>query len=249
MFDLDLTLWLLVILAGILVGFAKTGVSTVGIFNVALMTQIFMAKESVGILLPMLITGDIIAVAYYRKNVIWKHLFSLVPWVLAGILAGYFILLKVNSENLQIMIGIMIISLVALQIVKDRLGQRLDQALPNSIWFTAVMGMLAGFATMIGNVAGTVMAVYLLAKRLPKQEFVGTGAWFFLFVNLIKVPFYIQLGMITLDSLTFNAMMIPFICIGAYIGIKVLPLIPQKMFQWLILVLGIIGAIRLIMSA
>lgn len=246
MFDLNVASWALLILGAMLVGFAKTGVSTIAIFTVILMTQIFPAKESVGILLPMLIVGDLIAVTYYRRSVVWKHLFSLIPWVMTGLLAGYFVLLRVNSEELKLLLGLLVLALIVLQVIKDRLGPKIDEALPNSRWFNGSMGILAGFTTMVGNVAGVIMAIYLLTKKLPKQEFVGTGAWFFLFVNVIKVPFYIQLGMITAESATFNAMLIPAIAAGAYIGIKVLPLIPQKMFQRLILILGAIGAGRLI---
>jgi uncharacterized membrane protein YfcA len=99
---------------------------------------------------------------------------------------------------------------------------------------------------MIGNVAGAVMSVYLLSRRLPKNEFVGTGAWFYLFVNVIKVPFYIQLGMISPRSLLLDSIAIPAVVIGTIIGIKVLPLIPQQMFTWIILALGTAGAIKLI---
>lgn len=84
-------------------------------------------------------------------------------------------------------------------------------------------------------------------KGLPKKEFVGTGAWFFMFVNLIKIPFYIHLGLITFDSIAFNFWLIPTILLGAFIGIKVVPLIPQKAFQTLILGFALIGALRLIL--
>ena len=98
---------------------------------------------------------------------------------------------------------------------------------------------------MVGNAAGGIMTIYFLVKNIPKREFVGTSAWFFLTVNLIKVPFYVYLGLINSASLTFNAWMVIPIVLGAYIGAKVLPYIPQKVFQILILALAAIGAIRL----
>src|SRR5699024_3281634 len=148
------------------------------------------AKESVGILLPMLIVGDLFAVTFYRRNVVWKYLISLIPWVLIGIVAGYFVLDVVSSEQLKPMIGAIVLAMIVLHIWQGKMGERFNQLLPLSTWFTVMMGTLGGFTTMVGNAAGGVMAIYLLVKGLPKREFVGTGAWFFLSVNLIKAPFY-----------------------------------------------------------
>ncbi|MBM7570849.1 sulfite exporter TauE/SafE family protein [Aquibacillus albus] len=245
-FDLSILEWLIVLVSAIFIGFTKTGVSSLGILVVTILMYIFPAKESVGILLPMLIVGDIFAVIYYRRNVVWKYLFSLMPWVIAGIMIGYFVLDQVNDNQLKPMIGSLVLALIILHVSRERLGVRFNQMLPTSRWFTLLMGILAGFTTMIGNAAGGVMAIYLLVKGLPKKDFVGTGAWFFLFVNVIKIPFYINLGLITFDSITFNLWLAPTIIIGAFIGVKVLTLIPQKTFQMLILGFAAIGALRLL---
>ncbi|MEB3101676.1 sulfite exporter TauE/SafE family protein [Ferviditalea candida] len=234
------------LISALLVGFGKTGVPAVSIFNVMLMASIFPAKQSVGILLPMLIVGDIVAVTYYRRQVIWKHLISLIPWVLAGIVIGYFVLLKVHNEQLKVMIGILVLLLVALHFIRERWGEKINRFML-SRKFNASMGVLAGFATMIGNAAGGVMAIYLLSKKLPKHQFVATGAWFFLTVNLIKIPFNISLGLLNWQILQYAALMIPVILVGTWIGIKLLPKIPQKHFQSLILVLSVIGAIDLML--
>lgn len=248
MFELSYLLIVIIIFVGIFVGFAKTGISTLGIFNAMLMTIIFPAKLSVGILLPMLIFGDLIAVYYYRKDVIWKHLISLLPWALIGIFGGYFVLLKVDNNQLKLLLGALICGLILLQVIRDRMGAKLDSKFPSSIWFIASMGILAGFATTIGNVSGAIIAIYLFAKRVPKQEFIGTGAWFFLIVNLVKAPFFFQLEMITSESLLFNVWTMPLIVLGAYAGIKLLPLIPQVHFQRFVLLLGAIGALKLLIE-
>ncbi|MEX1030133.1 MAG: TSUP family transporter [Paenibacillaceae bacterium] len=178
------------LIASVLIGFSKAGFPSAGIFVIVLMASIFPTKESTGIVLPMLITADIIAVIYYRKTVIWKHLISLIPWVLIGIVLG--------------------------------------------------------FTTMVGNAAGAIMAIYLFSKGSNKQDFIGTNAWFFLSVNLIKVPFSVGLGLITPQSLWFNSWMVPTIVVGAFLGIRILPLIPQKYFQLIILMFAALGGIRLI---
>ncbi|WP_134701232.1 sulfite exporter TauE/SafE family protein [Ammoniphilus sp. YIM 78166] len=234
------------LLASLLIGFSKTGISALGMFSIVLITQIIPAREASGLILPMLIAGDLIAVTYYRRNVVWKYILSLAPWVLGGIVIGYFVLASIDSPQLKTLLGILILSLLLIHVGKGFLDEKTSSSLPESIWFSSSMGILAGFATMVGNAAGSVMAIYLLAKGLPKNEFVGTGAWFFLLVNLIKVPFSVHLGLITIDTIAFNLWFLPTIVIGAIVGIKILPMIPQKHFQHIILVLTSIGAIRLI---
>lgn len=237
---------MIVIICAIFIGFSKAGLPNSGILVVTILMFVFPAKESIGILLPMLIVGDIFAVIFYRRNVIWKYLVSLMPWVLIGTLLGYLVLDKINSEQLKPMIGSIVLLMIIIHVWRDRLGERFNQLLPQSKWFTSFTGISGGFTSMVGNAAGGIMTIYFLVKNIPKREFVGTSAWFFLIVNLIKVPFYIDLGLINYESLAFNAWMVLPIIAGAYIGSKVLPYIPQKVFQILILALATVGAIRLL---
>src|SRR5690625_488221 len=229
-----------------MIGFTKSGIPSLGILVVTTLIFVFPAKESVGIMLPMLVIGDLFAVIFYRRNVVWKHLISLLPWVLIGILCGYFVLDIVNNDQLKPMIGIIVLLMIALHVWREKLGKKFNEILPKSLWFTMAMGILGGFTTMIGNAAGGVMTIYLLVKGLPKSEFVGTGAWFFMFVNMIKIPLYIQLGLISTSSITLNVMMLPAILLGAFIGVKILPYIPQRVFQMLVLGFAALGAIRLL---
>ncbi|ENH97880.1 hypothetical protein J416_02946 [Gracilibacillus halophilus YIM-C55.5] len=248
MFDLTVWEWIIVLISGLLIGFAKAGIASMGILVVTIFMMLFPARESVGILLPLLIAADIFAVTYYRRSVVWRHLFSLVPWTLVGIMLGYFVLEWVTNEQLKPLVGIMVLALIVLHISREKLGDRFNELLPTSKLFTFSMGVLAGFTTMVGNASGGVMAIYLLVKGLPKKQFIGTGAWFFLFVNVIKVPFYIQLGLITTRSIAFNVWVLPAILIGAMIGVYVLKVIPQKTFQFLVLFFAAVGAIRLIIG-
>ncbi|RSL33691.1 sulfite exporter TauE/SafE family protein [Salibacterium salarium] len=249
MFDLGTIQLVLIVLCSLLIGVSKTGMPTLGILVVAIMASIFPARESIGIVLPMLITADIIAVTYYWRSVNWKTLLSLLPWVLGGLLIGFIVLFFIEaSRPIEILLGIIILLMIGIQLAKERSGANWINAIPQSNWFVGVMGTLAGFTTMIGNAAGPIMAIFLLAIALPKQEFIGTGAWFFLSVNLIKVPMYIGLGLITLESITFNMWLVPAILIGTYIGIKSLPFVPQKIFNIIILLLAVFGGIRLLIA-
>ena len=102
---------------------------------------------------------------------------------------------------------------------------------------------------MLANAAGAVMTVYLLACRLPKYEFVGTAAWFFFIVNMIKVPFSASLGLINTSSLTLNLLLVPGIVAGVAGGRFFLGKINQQVFEWLMIVFSLAGGLRLILAA
>lgn len=251
MMELDAQSWLILIACGILIGISKTGISTLGMFAVVVMILLLPARNAIGLVLPALIMGDIIAVSWYRRTVRWRLLASLLPWVLIGLIAGYLVLIFVSNHQLSLLMGILIFTLTVLQLIKEHRTQhhKDEPSYPKTGWFTAIMGVLGGFATMIGNVAGIIMAIYLISKRLPKNEFVGTGAWYFLIVNVIKVPFYVSLGIINHETLTWNLWMALPVLIGGIIGIKMLQRIPQQMFNTVVLYLGAAGAIWLIVSS
>jgi len=237
------------IIAALLIGFSKTGVPTLGIFVAAMMASVFPASESVGILTPILITGDIIAIVYYRRAVVWKHLFVLIPWVLVGIGIGFIVLRQIDNRSLSLLIGTLVLLLIALHLSKERLENKLKYAFTKSVAFNGGLGVLAGFTTMIGNAAGSIMSIYLLAKGMNKTAFIGTNAFFFFFVNVIKVPFTSSLGLINTQTLTLNAWVIPAVLVGAIIGFKVLPRIPQKHFQSIIIAFATLGGIYLIVTS
>lgn len=120
--------------------------------------------------------------------------------------------------------------------------------LPHDWWFVAMIGLVAGFASMLGNAAGAVMSVYLIARGLPKNQFMGTSAWFYLIVNSVKVPFSATLQLTNPHTLAFAALMIPVVTVGALVGVRVLPLLPQKLFERIVLGVAAAASLRLIIS-
>lgn len=248
MLELGFLDWMMIGLCALLIGFSKSGLPNLVILVVTLIMFVFPARDSVGFLLPMLLAGDLFAVTYYRRNVVWKYLISLVPWVLIGIIMGFFVLQNIDDAQLKPVIGVIVLMMIALNFIRQKLGARFNEMLPNSLLFVVFMGILGGFTTMVGNAAGAIMTIYLLVKGLPKKEFIGTGAWFFLTVNLIKFPFYVHLDMITFDTFTVNMMMVPIILAGAFAGAKILNFIPQRVFTLLILIFATLGGLNLIFN-
>jgi hypothetical protein len=241
--------WILAGIGALMIGFAKTGVPGTGILVVPIMALVFGGRESVGIVTPMLIVGDIFAVAYYRRHAQWPQLWRLVPWIIPGIAIGCWVLHELgNDDSKQLfgpLVGWIVLGMLGLDLLRKKMGW---DDMPHQPWFTALTGITGGATTYIANAAGPIMNLYFLSFGMPKQQFIGTAAWYFLIVNASKIPFYLYFGMVNRDSLGVNLAMVPLIAIGAVAGIMVFHRIPQKLFNSLVIVLAGVAALKLILS-
>jgi uncharacterized protein len=243
--------WLFAVVAALLVGVAKTGIAGIGMLFVVIFAQILPAKQATGLVLPLLCFGDLVAVAAYRQHAAWRHLWRLFPWTALGVVVGYFVLGRIGDQDMRQLIGGIVVTLVAVHLfrrwrARGKPATAGDAEAAHPIWFAPVIGILAGFTTLVANAAGPLMAVYLLAMRLPKLEYVGTAAVFFLLLNLFKVPFMVSLGLITQPSFALNLWLAPAVLAGALAGRKILPLINQKMFENLALFFSAAAGLRLL---
>ena len=213
-YDLSTSQWVLLCLSGLLIGMSKTGISGIGLMVVPILANAFGGRVSVGLLLPILIFADVFAVTWYNRHAQWKHILKLIPWALAGILAATLLGKNLSDTSFNRILAILVVSGIVILIWQDIRSKKMK--IPKSRWFAASLGLLGGFATMMGNAAGPVMALYLLSMRLPKNKYIGTGAWFFFIVNLSKVPLHIwSWKTITIDSFLLDLIMIPAIAAGA----------------------------------
>ena len=223
---------------------SKTSVAGIGVLSVLFMALAIPGKASAGVLLPMLIIADIFAVIYYRRSGQITILLKVLPPMLVGVVAGYFLMKSLPDANFERVIGVVILLMVSLDLlitsdIKDKMRQS----------FTAAMlfGVAAGAASMIANAAGPIMGLYMLQLGLTKKEFVGTQAWFFLIMNSLKVPFSAELGLITFSSLMLNLIMVPILLIGAFIGVKLLARLDLNIFQWFVRITAGVAALKLIL--
>lgn len=239
----DLVTWLTGIAAAVVVGLTKTAVPGIGILAVILMASVFPVRESVGALLPMLITGDLFAIYFYRHHAEFKRVLELLPAVVAGMCVGAFVLKILPAEHFKPVLGGLILGVLALEFGRHRFNA---QAISSRQWFTFLCGFLAGFATTVGNVAGPIMNIYLIGRGLRKEKFLGTIAWYFFIINSAKVPIYVALDMINLSTLKFDAFMVPVIVIAAVSGRYLLKHISPDLFKILVLLLAALGALRLL---
>ncbi|MCK5844139.1 MAG: sulfite exporter TauE/SafE family protein [Victivallales bacterium] len=241
------TQWIALTTCALLVGVAKTGVPGIGIIVVPLMAICFPAKASTGMLLPLLAVADIFAVSYYRRHAEWRHVLKLLPWALLGIGAGSIVIRHISDSQLKPLIGFIILAILVVSYLRS-IKRNADSEVPKHWTFAAAMGFAAGLTTQLANAAGPIMIIYLLAMRLPKNKFIGTGAWYFLILNWLKIPLFILDGRITMNSVATDIYVLPFIFIGALIGIAALKKIPQKSFETTVRVLAILAALRLLLS-
>ena len=223
---------------------SKAGLKGIGILVVILLAFVYEAKASTGILLPMLIIADIIAVVYYRRAVRWDYLKRFLPWMIVGVLFGTYVGKEMPEEIFKKGMAIIILISVLIMFALERYDK---SKIPDRMWFAGSMGFAAGFTTMLGNLAGAFSNIFFLASRIPKIEFIGTAAWLFFFINLFKLPFHIwSWKTIDLDTLYINLTLVPGIIVGFYIGLKIVDKFKEHQFRKFILVMTAIGAMTMI---
>ena len=236
--------WIILALSGLLIGMSKTGISGVGLMVVPLLANAFGGRPSVGLLLPILILADIFAVSWYNRHARWKHILRLIPWAFAGIIAATFIGKSISDQSFNRLLAVLVIGGIGVLVWQDMRTGKLK--IPTSRWFAGGLGLLSGFSTMIGNAAGPVMALYLLSMRLPKNSYIGTGAWFFFIVNVSKVPLHVwSWKTITSTSFLLDLMMIPAIAAGAFTGIWLVRLLPERYYRILVIATTLLSALLL----
>lgn len=243
-FDFSTTDWLISLICGLLIGTAKAGVAGTGIMIVPIMAVAFGGRVSTGIVLPMLIIADIYAVIYYNRFANWKYIAKITPWAVVGIFIGLSVGASVSDEVFRRILSVTVILAIGIMVWRDL---RQNVSIPDYWWFAMLLGLAGGFATMIGNAAGPVMAMYLLAMRIPKFTYIGTGAWFFFLVNVFKVPLHVVFWKtITLKTVSFNLIMAPAIIFGVFLGIQIVKIIPEKLYRVLVISTTIVSAFLLL---
>ena len=243
--DFSVLQWGLFAFCAMLVGMSKVGVPGVSMFVVPTLAIIFGGKASTGVLLPMLMLADLFGVGYYHRHAEWKYLIKLLPWAFVGVGIALWVGEVVNDEWFKNIIAILVFLCIGLMIWKDR--QKDANLFPDTWWFAASMGVLGGFATMIGNVAGPIFAIYLLAMHLPKNRFIGTAAWFFLIINYSKFPLHIFVWK-TIDwhTLTLDILMLPGIALGAVLGIWLVKKLSDKFYRMFVIIATALSAFLLL---
>ncbi|CAN5916947.1 sulfite exporter TauE/SafE family protein [soil metagenome] len=238
--------WLIATLGALCAGLSKGGFSGLGLISVIIFASIFGARDSTGIVLPLLIVADIGAVSIFRQHARWDHIRRTLPLAAAGVVIGTLIMLRLDNASFRPLLGGVILVLTALQLVRLRWPD-LYGAVPHSRPVAWSLGLVAGITTMVANAAGPFVALYYVAVGLPKMEVVGTLAWFFFIINLFKVPFSAWIGVIHGSSLALDAVLVPAVILGLLSGRWLIGRISQRMFDGVLLAFAALAALRLML--
>lgn len=236
--------WTLAILGAFLVGVSKTGITGLSLIFVVLFASVMPAKQATGLVLPLLLLGDLVAYGSYQAHAHWRHLLKLFPWAAAGVVVGYLALGRMNDRQAVNAIGCIILGLGLLYVVKKLLPGDLERE--HGPWFAPLIGVLAGFTTLVSNSSGPLLVIYLLSVKLPKMEYLGTMAVFFLILNIFKLPFMISLGLVNRESLILNLALAPAVLGGSWFGKWLVMRINQRIFENVVLGLALLSGLRLL---
>jgi hypothetical protein len=244
--DLTPAQWALAVAAAFALGVGKAGLAGLSIVHVLVFAFLFGARDSTGIVLPMLLVGDVCAVLAFHQHAQWRYVRRMLPPACVGVVAGALLMRGMSNASFKPVIGGLILSLTVLQLVR-MFRPAWFGAVPHTTWFAWTMGLLAGVATMLANAAGPVFGLYCVAVALPKFEVVGTIAWFFFIINAFKVPFSVGLGLIDGRTLMLNALLAPAVIAGVIGGRWLVHRLPQRTFEILLLAFAALAALRLIL--
>lgn len=242
--------WTLLALGAGIVGFSKTGIPGFGILFVAVFANVMPARQATGVVLPLLMFGDLFSVVLYHRHLEWRQVWRLFPWTFAGVVLGWLALGRINDAQTTRLVGGILAFMLGLHVWRRASsgegGGQDALSLHATPVLAATCGVLAGFTTLVANAAGPVMVLYLLSMQLGKMEFLGTSAAFFLLLNWTKMPFVLQLGLINTDSLVLNLWLAPAVIGGALLGRWVIGRIEQKHFENVALALTAAATLKLL---
>jgi len=245
--------WILGALSALLIGFSKSAVPGMAVVYVPIFAEVLPARASTGAILPLLILGDVLAVAFWRRHAVWRHIARLIPWAVAGIVGGWLVMGRIDERVMRPVLAaalILIVSVNAWFYVRRaraaRRGVAVEETVSSAWWFSALFGLAGGAVSRISPAAGSILTVYLISMRPPRDEFIGTAAWYFLLVNIIKVPFSLGLGLITPSSLLLDAALAGGVAAGSVVGILTARRIPQRAFEIVAQVLAFASAVRML---
>jgi uncharacterized protein len=237
----DLYFWSVAVLAVLIVALSKSGlVGSLGLVGVPLLSLVMPARDAAGMLLPLLLVMDAIAVWTYRKDADWRILKIMLPGAFIGTAIGWALWSVVSDAMVLLFVGV--ITLVFILDALLPLRKKLEGLPPSKPWGT-FWGGFAGFTSFISHTGGPPFQIYVLPQRLSPVNYSGTTAFFFAIVNSAKLIPYFFLGQLNVSNLTHAAFLAPVAILGVLLGVFLVRRISVKRFYqltyWLVFLLAL----------
>ncbi len=240
----DLSFWAVAVLAVVIVGLSKSGlVGSMGMVAVPLLSFVMPARDATGMMLPVLLCMDAVAIWVYRRDANWRVLAIMLPGAVVGTIIGWLVWSVVTDAEVLLVVGL--ITLLFMLDALLPLRKRLEGMPPSKPW-GAFWGATAGLTSFISHTGGPPFQIYTLPMRMTPVMFSGTTAFFFAIVNAMKlVPFYF-LGQLSVSNLELSALLAPLGIVSVFAGVYLVKRISARRFYQLAYILIAILAVKLI---
>lgn len=240
----DLTFWIVAVPAVFMVALSKSGlVSSMGLVAVPLLTLVMPPRDAAGMMLPLLLVMDAIAVWTFRRDANWGILRIVVPGAMLGTVVGWLLWSVVSDAVVNLMVGLISLAFIAWGLLP--ISKRLVTADPSKP-LGVFWGGVAGFTSFISHAGGPPYQVYVLPQRLTPVIYSGTTAFFFAIVNVSKLIPYFFLGQLNPTNLTTAALLTPVAIAGVIVGVALVRRISTKLFYYLAYWMVFVLALKLI---
>lgn len=221
--------WLVAAFAVLITGISKSGLGgALGGLAVPFLSLWISPRNAAAVMLPILIAMDMVGIRAWSGKADWRDLKVLIPGAVVGIVLGTLAFGVMSDQLVKGLIGLIAVGFTLDRLLRHR-GQATTEQRPPRIfgWFS---GVGAGFTSTLAHAGGPPVMIYLLSWRQPRETFVATTVFFFSVINLAKLPFYIALGLFSIDTLTMSALLLPLVPVGVWIGMRLLQRIPERPF-------------------
>lgn len=231
----------------LLIGVSKGGLGgTIGALATPLMALVMPADKVIGLILPILMIGDVFAVAFYWRRWNRRLIILLIPGSIVGVTIGTFFITNAPTEILRTTLGVIVLILATYKLLEQRILGWL--AYKSRDWHGVVAGTVAGFSSALAHTGGPPISIYLLMQRVTPWVFIATSALFFMILNWIKVPYYLYAGLFDFQRLRQIAWLMPLVPLGVLIGRWAAGRIDRRTFEQIIIVLLLINGMLLILT-
>lgn len=237
--------YIVVALGAFLTGLSKGGLGgMMGALITVLLSQVMPIQQGIGLLLPILMLGDVFAVAAHWRRWDKALIWLLIPGALVGVTIGTVVITNLSSSGLRRGLGIIVLLFVAYRLFEGRILTWLQYQARR--WHGAVAGAVAGFTSTLAHAGGPPITIYLLMQDLDPRVFVSTAALFFAVLNWIKVPYYFYAGLFDFDLLWRLAWLAPLVPLGVWTGRLLVERVDKRIFERILLGFLAVSAVILL---